>query len=183
MPAMMAFWDRDQRCVFANRAYERWFGVTPEWLVGRTLAELLGPIYPLNLPYIEGALRGEPQQFERSIPDPSGGPVRHSLANYLPKVENGVTVGFHVLVTDVTQLKHTQEALRQAQLDAEAALADVKRLAELLPVCAWCGKVRDDDGYWRNVYQYLQSRINLTVTHGICADCERTHFPDRPGPE
>ena len=89
MPAMLALWDRDQRCVFANRAYEQWFGVTPDWLVGRTLKELLGPIYPKNLPYIEAALRGEPQQFEREIPDPAGGPIRHSLANYLPRIENG----------------------------------------------------------------------------------------------
>ena len=68
VPAMLAYWDSDQRCVFANRAYEKWFNVRPDDLVGRTLQDLLGPIYPLNLPYILGALRGEPQEFEREIP-------------------------------------------------------------------------------------------------------------------
>ena len=78
---MVAYWDASLRCVLANRAYERWFGVSPENLVGKHISELLGPLYQLNLPYIEGALRGERQEFERTIPDPKGGPPRHSLAN------------------------------------------------------------------------------------------------------
>ena len=171
MPAMLALWDRDQRCVFANRAYEQWFGVTPDWLVGRTLKELLGPIYLKNLPYIEAALRGEPQQFEREIPDPAGGPIRHSLANYLPRIENGETTGFYVLVTDVSDLKHAESALRDAKLKAEDALTHVKELRGLLPVCAWCGKIRNDEGYWRTVGQYLREHTDAEVTHGICTAC------------
>ncbi|MCW8139514.1 MAG: PAS domain-containing protein [Planctomycetota bacterium] len=45
VPAMLAYWDAGQRCRFANRAYERWFGVSPEALVGRHMSELLGPLY------------------------------------------------------------------------------------------------------------------------------------------
>ena len=114
LPAMVAYWDTDQRCRFANQDYERWFGVKPEWLLGRTLEELLGPIYALNLPYIEGALRGEPQVFERAIPDPKGGPLRHSQAYYVPDVVDGVVRGFSVLVADITALKRTEDALRRA---------------------------------------------------------------------
>ena len=58
LPAMLAFWDAEQRCRFANRAYEKWFGVTPESLVGKHISELLGAIYPLNLPYIEARSPG-----------------------------------------------------------------------------------------------------------------------------
>jgi PAS domain-containing protein len=48
VPAMLAYWNASQHCVFANRAYIKWFGVKPEELIGRTLEELLGPtIYPL----------------------------------------------------------------------------------------------------------------------------------------
>ena len=90
-PAMLAYWDASQRCVFANRAYEKWFGIKPKQLIGRTLQELLGPIYPLNLPHIEAALRGEPQEFERLIPDPRGGPPRFSQAHYVPD-SDGTTV-------------------------------------------------------------------------------------------
>jgi PAS domain S-box-containing protein len=115
LPSMVAYWDLAQRCRFANRAYERWFGVSPESLIGKHISELLGPLYPLNLPYIEGALRGEPQEFEREIPDPAGGPPRHSVANYIPDVADGVVRGFFVLVTEISAIKRAQFALRESE--------------------------------------------------------------------
>lgn len=112
---MLAYWDSAQRCRFANRAYERWFGVSPEALIGTHIRDLLGPIYELNRPYIEAALRGEPQEFERSIPDPAGGPSRHSLASYIPDIADGVVRGFFVLVTDISEVKRAELALVESE--------------------------------------------------------------------
>lgn len=120
VPGMLAYWDKDQRCRFANAAYESWFGVRPEELIGRTMRELLGPIYQRNLPYIEGALRGEVQAFEREIPDPRGGPARSSQAHYLPHVVAGEVQGFGVMVTDISSQKRVEAELRQAQAQAQA---------------------------------------------------------------
>lgn len=118
--AMVAYWDCDQRCRFANQAYLQWFGRSREQLLGTTMKELLGPIYPLNLPYILGALRGEPQIFERTIPAPSG-ILRHSIATYTPDIIDGVVRGFFVHVADVSPLKAAQEEMKKAQQAAEAA--------------------------------------------------------------
>jgi PAS domain S-box-containing protein len=115
IPSMLAYWDADQRCRFANRAYERWFGVSPEALIGKHLSELLGPLYKLNLPHIEGALRGEPQEFARDIPDPAGGPARQGKANYLPDITDGVVRGFFVLVSDISAIQRAQLALRESE--------------------------------------------------------------------
>lgn len=115
VPSMLAYWDAGQRCRFANRAYERWFGISPEAMIGKHLSELLGPLYKLNLPHIEGVLRGEPQEFEREIPDPAGGPARHSKANYLPDIADGVVRGFFVLVSDISDVKRAQLALRESE--------------------------------------------------------------------
>ena len=113
--AMLAYWDSTLRCRFANRAYERWFGVSPEVLIGKHISELLGPLYELNLPHIEAALAGQAQEFEREIPDPAGGPARHSLANYIPDVADGVVRGFVVLVTDISKRKRFELALQESE--------------------------------------------------------------------
>jgi PAS domain S-box-containing protein len=164
IPAMLAYWDASERCLFANRAYVRWFGVTPEELVGRTMQELLGPIYPLNLPYIRGALRGERQEFEREIPDPAGGPPRQSLAVYVPDIVGSTVRGFSVLASEITRQKQTEAQLREA-------LAQVKTLRGLLPVCAWCRSIRDDRGYWTSLERYLVEHSDAQITHGICEAC------------
>lgn len=157
-PAMLAYWDRDQRCVFANSAYLRWFGREPESMIGTTLRELLGAmIYELNLPHIEAALRGERQEFQREIPDPAGGPPRHSQATYVPHIENGEVHGFCVHVAEITQLRN--------------ALDQIKTLKGLIPVCAWCRKLRGDQGYWTSIEQYLADHTDASVTHGICDAC------------
>jgi PAS domain S-box-containing protein len=177
VPAMLAYWDTAQRCVFANLAYLRWFGVSPEWMVGRTLADLLGSIYPLNQPYIEGALRGEAQAFEREIPDPQGGPPRHAHADYLPDVAGGVVKGFYVLVTDITQRKLMEEQLRSAQRSAEEALAQIKTLKGLLPICAWCGKIRNEHNAWETLQDYVVAHTEAKVTHSLCDSCADSKFP------
>lgn len=65
--------------------------------------------------------------------------------------------------------------VRNAELST--ALAEVQTLTGLLPICAWCKKVRDDDGYWQRVEDYLTSRSQLKFTHGICTDCYNEQRP------
>lgn len=120
---MVAYWDRDLRCVFANRAYERWFGVSPEVLRGKHISELLGPLYALNRPYLEAALRGELQQFERRVPDPAGGPARESLATYIPDIVDGIVRGIIAHVVDVSELKRSQRAVAESEARLAAIIA------------------------------------------------------------
>lgn len=113
VPSMLAYWDRDLTCRFANRAYEAWFGVNPDRLLGTSIRDLLGPqLFAMNEPYMRRALAGERQVFERIVPGP-GGVQRHSLAEYIPDLVDGVVRGFLVQVTNVTELKETQAALRR----------------------------------------------------------------------
>lgn len=115
LPAMIAYWDQNARNVTANEAYVEWFGFHPEDMVGLHISELLGPeVYAKNLPYIEGALRGEEQLFERTLVDQSGR-TRHTQASYVPDLVEGVVRGFFVLVTDVTPHVEAQRAMDEAQ--------------------------------------------------------------------
>jgi len=124
LPALIAYWDKDQCCRFANRAYTDWFGVDPEWLTGRSMMELLGPsLYASNLPFIRGALEGVTQRFERDLRFLPTGEIRHTSAIYLPEIVDGKVLGFFVLVTDVTELKKAQLAAEEERQKALAAIA------------------------------------------------------------
>jgi diguanylate cyclase (GGDEF)-like protein/PAS domain S-box-containing protein len=113
LDAMVAYWDINQTCVFANAAYADWFGRNGSELVGVTLKSLLGPLYEKNLPYIEAAYAGQKQVFERAIPRPNGG-IRHSLATYYPHVVAGKVHGIFVHVADVGPLKKLEHELVKA---------------------------------------------------------------------
>lgn len=53
------------------------------------------------------------------------------------------------------------------------ALEDVKTLQALLPICAWCKRVRDSEGYWNQVEAYFREHAGTEFTHGICPECKR----------
>lgn len=127
VPSMLAYWDKDLRCRFANRAYKTWFGLEPQQIIGARMQDVLGPtLFGLNERYILGALDGQEQNFERIIPGPDG-IVRQSQANYLPDIVNGQVQGFLVQVTEITRLKEIEAALRasQAFLDRTGRIAGV----------------------------------------------------------
>lgn len=114
LPAMVAYWDRDLCCQFANAPYREWFGRAADQMPGITMQELMGAdLFRRNEPYIRAAMRGEPQAFERTLTKPSGD-VGHTWAQYIPDVDATGVKGMFVLVTDVTLLKETQEDLEKA---------------------------------------------------------------------
>jgi PAS domain S-box-containing protein len=116
MPSMIGYWDRSLRNRFGNQAYADWFGVDPAKMAGMHIREVIGEQrYQLNLPYMEAALRGERQQFERAIPTPGRAQIRYSLAEYIPDIVGGEVLGFYVQVSDVTSVKNTEYFLREAQ--------------------------------------------------------------------
>ena len=119
LDAMVAYWDADQTCVYANAAYQAWFGRDGQRLIGTTLQQLLGPLYELNLPHIRAAYAGQKQVFERAIPTPDGSGVRHSLATYIPRIVDGRVDGMFVHVADVGPLKQLEAELRAAKAAAE----------------------------------------------------------------
>ncbi|MCG8570261.1 MAG: response regulator [Spirochaetes bacterium] len=70
---------------------------------------------------------------------------------------------------DMMELKKLNEELKEA-------LEKVKTLSGLLPICAHCKKIRDDDGYWQDVAVYIRNHSEAEFTHGICPDCAKEYF-------
>ena len=74
------------------------------------------------------------------------------------------------------------EEIRVAALrdltDVRAAEEEIDTLRSILPICAFCKKIRDDQGYWRQVEEYFKRHSRTDFTHGVCNDCMATHYPD-----
>ena len=70
---------------------------------------------------------------------------------------------------------------RALNLELSQALEEVGELKGLLPVCAWCHKVRDDQGYWGQLETYVEARSQASFTHGICPDCQARVMAERSG--
>jgi len=116
--ALLAYWDGNQMCRFANAAHWTWFGKTPEEIVGGTMEELLGPSYHKDLPHIVAALNGQAQVFEQEFTLPDGS-IRQCLASYYPDIVDGVTAGFSAQMVDVTRLKQLERELQEEKVRAE----------------------------------------------------------------
>ena len=58
------------------------------------------------------------------------------------------------------------------------ALAKVKTLSGMLPICSHCKKIRDDKGYWNHVETYIRQHSEVEFSHGICPECLKKHYPD-----
>ncbi|MEO6996295.1 MAG: PAS domain-containing protein [Lacunisphaera sp.] len=172
IPAMVAYWDNDQKCVFANESYQTWFGRDRQEMVGISMRLLLGPLYVKNLPYIQAALLGITQNFERQITLPSG-VKRDTVATYTPDILDGIVLGFSVFVADVTPLRDRELALEKVITELVAAKADLQILQGLLPVCANCKSIRDENGEWQPMEIYLSERADVDFTHGICPVCAK----------
>jgi len=119
MPGMLSYWDADQTCRFANRAYLAWYGRAPEDMLGMPMAELLGPeLFARTEPHVQAVLRGERQRFARSMVRADGS-EGFAWAEYMPDVVAGQVLGFYAMVTDVTALKQAERRLEE--LNAELA--------------------------------------------------------------
>ena len=85
--------------------------------------------------------------------------------------EIGNFTGFLGIFRDVSQRRQSEIEREKLVFELQEALAQVKTLSGLIPICAWCKNIRNDKGYWQNVEQYVGSHSKATFSHGICPDC------------
>jgi PAS domain S-box-containing protein len=100
------------------------------------------------------------------------------LSSKVPlKDQEGKIVGLIGISRDVTKRKQAELEKERLFSELQAALLEVKALSGLLPICANCKKVRDDQGYWNQIDTYFAAKSDVQFTHGICPDCMKTLYP------
>jgi len=158
MPVIIYATDKDGSIIFFNREFEKISGYTgKDILINPEVTELL--VFDGN-----GSLQTQDEvQREWSFKSKDGTKktiVWSKASQYFP------TSGWESwrVGVDITELKE--------------ALTRVKVLSGLLPICASCKKIRDDEGYWNQIESYIRDRSDADFSHGICPECKEKLYPE-----
>jgi hypothetical protein len=89
----------------------------------------------------------------------------------------------HQLSDEIKVRKEMEKEREQIISQLQTDLADVKTLSGLLPICSHCKNIRDDKGYWNKLEVYLDHHSDARLSHGICPDCMKKHYPEYLTPE
>jgi hypothetical protein len=92
------------------------------------------------------------------------------------------------LLKRIAELEADNERLRQESekreeeqqeriLRLQHALAEIKTLSGMIPICANCKKIRDDAGFWHQVEAYVRERSRADFSHGLCPECAAKLYP------
>ncbi|MFO0967524.1 MAG: MASE1 domain-containing protein [Gemmataceae bacterium] len=82
-----------------------------------------------------------------------------------------ITLCVLILAAAVAERAQTEREKIKLISELEQALAEIKTLRGLIPLCAWCKKMRDDAGSWQGLEDYLSTHTDAQVTHGVCPEC------------
>jgi len=82
------------------------------------------------------------------------------------------------LINEINERTTAEAERNKTILNLQKALDEVRTLRGILPICSFCKKVRDDKGYWEQVDIYLQNHSQADISHGVCPDCIKKHYPE-----
>jgi PAS domain S-box-containing protein len=168
--------------VHCNAAAVREFGYEDSGLVGRNVRDLVPASHVAA--HVSGlaaygatgqaSLGGRTVEVPALRRDGSAFPVELSLAVWSTREGRFATA----ILRDITDRTEAREEREQLIAELQGALARVKTLSGLLPVCSWCRKVLDDRGAWRQMEAYVTEHTDAEFSHGICPECARKHLGD-----
>ena len=80
------------------------------------------------------------------------------------------------LKAEMDARKKREEELTRKNQELESALSEIKTLRGFIPICAWCKKIRNIEGYWEQMEHYIEQHSQATFSHSICKECAAKQF-------
>ncbi len=158
--------------LMCNPAFAHIFGFeSPEQVMGETI-EKLYPDIEIRKDFLENLRKqGKLVSYELSMQQIDGNPI-HVVENAIGQFdEAGNLLEIKGYIYDNTARKKAEIDREKLILQLKDALARVKTLSGLVPICSSCKKIRDDQGYWQQVEVYVKEHSNAEFTHGVCPEC------------
>jgi PAS domain S-box-containing protein len=157
----------DFRLTFMNRATESMLERSAEELLGKTIWDQ----FPALDTDVEQLLRRVMVVRAPGFCETYYGPYGRWFSFHVNPFREGISVLFR----DISERRNAEGERERLILELQAALAHVRTLRGLIPICAWCKKIRNDHGYWEQLEMYLKNHSEADFTHGMCPDCARKH--------
>lgn len=188
-------------CVIAwNRAIERITGINQKDIIGKGNYAHSIPLYGRPRPMLIDLALKRDKQWENehlSVKEEDGlliasesfhpsmgqeGRYFASTASRLVDAQ-GQVVGAIQSMRDITDAKRMEKEREQLIDKLQNAIDKARMLSGLLPICASCKKIRDDQGYWKQIENFISEHSEAEFSHSICPDCVRRLYPDLLPPD
>lgn len=152
-----------------NPAWEHALGFTRRELMSRPFIEFVHPDDRARTLDQNAQVRagGKALLFENRYLCKDGS-FRWLRWNASPDPAEGI---IYSVARDITEARKAEEERERLVGELQAALAEVKSLRAILPICSYCRKIRDDDDYWHTVESYISLHTTSQFSHGICPGC------------
>jgi PAS domain S-box-containing protein len=120
---------------------------------------------------------GEPHVCELRMVERNGLQFWARLRSLAMHDPDGALVS-RVVMNDITERKQVEQALREKAEELRQALEQIKTLRGIVPICASCKNIRDDQGYWSQVEVYVRDRTGAEFSHSLCPECVKKIYPE-----
>jgi PAS domain-containing protein len=167
MPDAVLVLDLQHRVVDINPAAR-------ELLIGRPLRPIgmpLGTVLPAASPLVEALADGRTSP-PLLVSQEDQVRVFGAQLSVL-RAHRGEPLGHLLVFRDITGRRRLATERERLITELQTALADVRTLSGLLPICAACKRIRDDQGYWHGVEAFVRAHSYVEFTHGLCPQCAR----------
>ncbi len=169
----------DGTFAYVNQAWRQALGYSREEMSGITIFDVIAPCDQQHCRDLFSRITAgeDVGKIETAFISKTGGRILVE-GNVNCKIVAGkstITLG---IFRDITERKRFEAEREQLIGDLKEALAKVKALSGLLPICAACKGIRNDKGYWMKIEAYLKAHSSAEFTHSICPDCAKRLYPE-----
>src|SRR3954471_8108627 len=166
---MLCFLDFNGYFKKLNPAWERTLGFSREELMSKPFIEFVHPEDRERTLKQNAAVRegGQALGFENRYLCKDGS-YRWFRWNAAP--DSGEK-GIYSVARDITESKRDEAEREKLVGELQQALAELRSLQEILPICSYCRKIRDDENYWHHVESYIEDHTGSRFSHSICPSC------------
>lgn len=168
--------DKNGSITTCNDNASKLFGAPKEKLIGFSYKAIKNESMKAA---IARALSGKRSHFEGEYLTVTGNVLTNMNANFSPSfAADGSVSGVIGIFEDITSRVLSEKQTVKLIDELQTALAEVKKLSGLLPICASCKNIRDDKGYWKQIETYISEHSKADFTHCVCPECAKKLYPE-----